>query len=164
MKDLPGRRHRALLLIGSLGPLGYLPASGTCTVGLVGIPLFWLMHGWPANAYISVTLAFTGLAVWVHTVGDRILGVKDSRQLVWDELAGFFFAVALVPFSWQLAILAFVIERAVDIAKVPPANWIEKRWPAGWGVVGDDVVAGLYTCAILHLFIRFAPGWVGVSA
>ncbi len=90
-------------------------------------------------------------------VGDRILGEKDSRRLVWDELAGFMIAVAFVPFTWQLALLAFVLERAFDVLKIPPANLIENHWPRGWGVVCDDIVAGLYTCGILHLLLYFKP-------
>ncbi len=154
---------RAVVFVGSIGPLGWLPASGSVTVGVIGLPLFWFMHDWPGTTYVTITLAFTGAAVWVHTAGDRILGETDSRRLVWDELAGFLFAVAFVPFTWQLAVVAFVLERAIDIVKVPPARWIEKCWPAGWGVVGDDIVAGLYTCGIVHLLIRLSPSSVGLS-
>jgi len=101
-------------------------------------------------------------AVWLHATGDRILAEKDSRTLVWDEVAGFLVAVAFVPFTWQLAILAFVLERTIDVIKVPPANWIEKHWPSGWGVVGDDIAAGLYTCAILHIAVYLRPDLCGV--
>ena len=151
-----------ILLIGSIGPLGHLPASGTVTVAVIGIPLFWLMHDWHPAAYIAVTLVFTAASIYVHQVGDRILGEKDSRRLVWDELAGFLFAVAFVPFTWELAILAFFFERGIDIVKVPPARQIENSWPGGWGVVGDDVVAGLYTCVILHVVMFFLPSLVGL--
>ena len=63
-----------------------------------------------------------------------------------------------------LTVLAFFVERMIDIVKVPPANYVERRWPGGWGVVGDDVVAGLYTCALLHLIIWYKPlaMWVGL--
>jgi phosphatidylglycerophosphatase A len=152
------------VLIGSIGPLGYLPASGTVTVAVVGIPLFYVMHSWPALRYVIVTLAFVGAAIWLHDMGDRILGEKDSRKLVWDEIAGFLVAVALMPFTWQLAGLAFVIERFIDIVKIPPARWIERTWPGGWGVVGDDLAAGLYTWVILSLVIRLCPAWVGVTS
>jgi phosphatidylglycerophosphatase A len=156
-------RDRLLITVGSLGPLGHLPASGTVTVALLGPPVFWLMHGWPWVATTAATLVFALASVRLHTIGDQILGEKDSRKLVWDELAGFLFAVLFLPFTPHLAVLAVVIERALDIAKVPPANWIEKRWPRGWGVVGDDVVAGLYTCLVLHGLVRLAPTLVGLG-
>lgn len=164
MNQSRSRPQRALLLIGSLGPLGHAPASGTVTVAVVGVPLFWLMHDWSTSAYLATTVALTAVSVWIHQTGDRILGEKDSRRLVWDELVGFAIAVALIArFTWQIAAIAFFLERAIDIAKVPPANWIERRWPGGYGVVGDDVVAGLYTCAILHALIRWFPTLLGIS-
>jgi phosphatidylglycerophosphatase A len=154
-----------LLLIGSIGPLGHAPASGTVTVAVIGLPLFYLMHTWPWWAYTIVSIVFIGSSVWVHHIGDRVLGEKDSRKLVWDELAGFLIAVAFVPFTWQLALLAFLLERFLDIVKIPPAGWIERSWPGGWGVVGDDVVAGLYTRLILLGVMPFCPPtWLGLSA
>jgi len=149
--------QQSLLWIGSLCGIGRLPASGTVAVAVVGVPLFMLTRGLSAWNYSFLLIAVTGASVWIHDVGDRILGEKDSRKLVWDEIVGFLIAVAGLPFTWPLAAFAFVIERAIDIAKVPPARQIEKHWPGGWGVVGDDVVAGLYTCVILHLMIRIAP-------
>ena len=48
--------------------------------------------------------------------------------------------------------------------KIWPANWIDQKVPGGWGVVLDDVVAGLYTLAILHGAIRLLPGWFGLTS
>lgn len=154
--------QRVVLLIGSIGPLGHLPASGTITVALLGIPLFWVTSTWPTVTYLAVLAVFIAAAVWVHATGDKLLGEQDSRKLVWDELAGFAVAVTWVPFTWQLAVLAFVMERLIDIVKVPPADWIDERWHGGVGVVADDVVAGIYTCALLHVAIHFAPSWLGL--
>ena len=67
----------------------------------------------------------------------------------------------MVPFTWQLALVAFAVERALDISKFPPAGWVERRVPGGWGVVGDDLVAGGYTCLVLHGLCLFAPNLVG---
>jgi phosphatidylglycerophosphatase A len=156
-------RQRVLVLIGSIGPLGFLPASGTVTVAVVGLPLFWLTEGWSTPLYVVATAIFTLASVWLHQRGDVLLGEKDSRKLVWDEVAGFLIAVTAVPWTWRIALCAFVIERAIDIIKVPPARWIERCWPGGWGVVGDDVVAGVYTCVILHGLIRLAPGVMGLA-
>ena len=156
-------RHRVLLLVGSIGPLGHLPASGSLTVAFLGIPLFAVVHTWPGGVQLTLIVAFSGLAVGVHHVGDKLLQVKDSPTLVWDELAGFLVAVAFVPFTWQLACLAFALERVLDILKVPPANWVEDHVPGGWGVVGDDLVAGAYTCGVLHTVIHLAPGLAGLS-
>ncbi len=150
--------QRVLLLVGSIGPLGHMPASGTVAVAVVGVPAAWLMRTYlPCWAYLTVSVAFTVFAVWLHDVGDRLLGEKDSRKLVLDELAGFWFAVVVVPLTWQMLTLAFFLERVIDIVKVPPANIIEEKVPGGMGVVGDDVVAGLYTLVILLAIETWVP-------
>lgn len=155
--------HRLVLLIGSLGPIGYLPASGTVAVAVVGIPLYLLMHRLRIEWYIGLTALLTGLSIIIHQAGDRILGEKDSRKLVWDELVGFAVAMTAVPPTWPLIALGFVLERAIDIAKIPPADIVERRLPGGWGVVGDDVVAGLYTLGLLHLGCRLIPSMLGLA-
>lgn len=150
-------RDRLLLLIGTLGPLGHLPASGTATVAIVGIPCYWATRGMPLWLYLLSLAALTLFSVWIHQRGDALLRTKDSSLLVWDEIVGFLVAVIALPFSWKLAVIAFLLERALDILKVWPARWIENHWPGGWGVVGDDLVAGLYTLGILHLLYRVLP-------
>ena len=160
--DTPTPKQRLLLLVGSIGPLGHAPASGTVTVAVVGIPAFWLMCAWPVPLLLTFAVLFALASVWLHQVGDRILGEKDSRKLVWDELAGFFFAILWLPFTWQIAVAVFLLERAIDIAKIPPAKQIEDHWPGGWGVVGDDIIAGIYACLLMHLGILLLPTWFGV--
>jgi len=151
------KRDRVLILIGAMGPLGHMPASGTVTVAALGLPLFWLTAGVPLALYLPALTVFTLAAVWIHHRGDQVLGEKDSGTLVWDEVVGFMVAVIGVPITWKIALVAFFLERALDILKVWPARWVEDHWPGGWGVVGDDVVAGLYTLGVLHGLLFIAP-------
>jgi phosphatidylglycerophosphatase A len=152
-----------VVLIGSLGPLGFLPASGSVTVAVIGLPLFYLMRDTEPTVRLAVAVALTAAAVWIHDVGDKILNEKDSRKLVWDEIAGFLIATAFLPFTWTVAMIAILVERVVDILKSPPARWIERTWPGGWGVVGDDVVAGLYSCAVMYAATCLAPHQLGLA-
>ena len=157
------RSQRWLLVIGSCGYVGYLPASGTVSVALVGIPVYCLLLSRLSDfVYVGVVAAFTLLSVWLHDRGDRILGEKDSGKLVFDELVGYFIALTWLPLTWQLVVAAFFLERGLDILKVWPANVLEKRVKGGWGVVLDDVVAGIYACLLLHLACRWFPTWVGL--
>ena len=127
-------------------------------MAIVGIPLYYATHAWSKPVYALFVVLAALVAVWIHSVGDRWLNEKDSRKLVWDEVVGYLLAVALLDvFTWSLALAAFFIERTIDIVKVPPARWIERHVPGGWGVVGDDVVAGVYTCAILAVLMRIIP-------
>jgi phosphatidylglycerophosphatase A len=106
---------------------------------------------------MTVTIVFTLVAMAVHDRGDKLLGESDSGKLVWDELAGIFFAMYLIPWTWKTATLGFFLERATDTIKPPPARQIDRNWHSGVGVVMDDVIAGIYTCIMLHVAIRWWP-------
>ena len=154
-----------ILFIGSLAYLGFVPfASGTVAVAVVGVPLHvllikvckleWLHYG-------LFAAAFTLISIWVAGRTDRILNEKDSKRNVIDEIPGYLVAVVGLPLTWQVVVAAFFIERTIDIIKIWPATWIERRMPGGWGVVLDDIVAGLYTLGILHLGYYLRPHWFG---
>jgi phosphatidylglycerophosphatase A len=159
---------RLLLFVGSLAYLGYVPiASGTVAVAVVGVPSFLLLVGvcklgW--QSFLLSSVALTLLAVWVAGRTDRVLGEQDSKKNVIDEIPGFWIALIGLPVTWQIIAAAFFLERAIDIVKVWPANWVEKKLPGGWGVVLDDVVAGLYTLGILHVAVRFFPILFGITS
>lgn len=154
-----------LLFAGSLAYVGYVrAASGTIAVAVIGIPIYLVIVAgmgvsWPV--YLAFVAGLTLAAVWIAGRTDRVLKESDSRKNVIDELPGFFIALTALPCTWQIVTAAFLIERALDILKIWPASWVERTWPGGWGVVFDDVVAGLYTLAILHAAYRFAPSLLG---
>jgi phosphatidylglycerophosphatase A len=77
-----------------------------------------------------------------------------------DEGIGFFVTVAFLPMDWSTAIAGFFVFRALDIIKPPPARQLEAL-PGGWGIVIDDVVAGIYGNLVLRLLF-FAMGSVGL--
>jgi phosphatidylglycerophosphatase A len=84
---------------------------------------------------------------------------KDPGQVVVDEGVGFLFTVALLPVGAQTAIVGFFVFRALDIVKPPPARQLEAL-PGGWGIVVDDVIAGLYGNLVIRSLF-FLAGWAG---
>lgn len=165
VKSLPRLRpmDQLLLAIGACGPIGFLPASGTFAVAFVGVPLYWWTHDWPAFGAAVFLVACLIAAIAIHDRMDKAMGTKDSGKIVWDEFVGFQIATAFLGvFTWRIAVTAFLLERALDIAKAPPADRIERRWPGAWGVVGDDVIAGLYTRMVLQVLLWTMPGSLGV--
>ena len=76
-------------------------------------------------------------------------GARTPRQVVVDEGVGFLFAVAFLPPSAGTVIAGFFVFRAFDIVKPPPARQLEAL-PRGWGIVADDVVAGLYSNLVIR--------------
>ena len=140
-----------ILALASNAGLGYAPyASGTVGT-LAGIPLFFLVAGWPWWGYLSAWVVLLLISFAVTEAAGRIYGVADDGRIVIDELVGYLVTVAFLPWSWTTALLGFFWFRVFDILKPPPARWFDRRMKNGIGVVLDDVAAGLYGCIALRL-------------
>jgi phosphatidylglycerophosphatase A len=90
------------------------------------------------------------LGVPAATIAARESGLHDPQFVVIDEVAGQWIALLLSPVDWRHALIAVVLFRLFDITKPFPARQLE-RLPEGWGIVFDDVAAGLYALGIASL-------------
>ncbi len=108
------------------------------------------LMGWLAVAALLLT------ALWAADRADRIFPGHDNGRIVIDEVAGMVVAGLFVPGTWGAAALAFVLFRILDVVKPWPAGLIDRRMPCGLGVVGDDLVAGLYAGAGARLLLGLA--------
>ena len=85
---------------------------------------------------------------------EKVFKKKDSRLIVIDEMAGFLVTLFLIPWNAKSIAAGFFLFRLIDIVKPFPIRRLE-RLPGGWGVVTDDVLAGIYANAILRVIMRF---------
>jgi phosphatidylglycerophosphatase A len=92
------------------------------------------------------------LIVGVAAAGktEKDLGIKDPSCVVIDEVLGMGVALLWVPRTWPFLIMGLVLFRIFDIWKPPPIKKLEKL-PGGWGIMLDDLLAGLYACLWLHI-------------
>ena len=145
--------RRFILFLSSNAGLGYAPvASGTFGT-LAGIPVFFLLSGFPPLLYLVTWVGLLFLSFWASGEAGRIYGVVDDGRIVIDELVGYLVTVAFLPLSWEAAILGFFLFRLFDIVKPPPASWFDRRLKNGYGVVLDDVAAGVYAAIALRLLL-----------
>lgn len=147
--------RRLILFLATNAGLGLSPLVPGTAGTLAGIPAFWLLARLPAPLYLGAWLCLLLLACWVAGAAGRIYGVADDGRIVIDELVGYLVTVALLPFSWTTAVLGFFLFRLFDISKVFPASWFDQRMKNGFGVVMDDVVAGLYGAIVLRAILFF---------
>ncbi len=133
--------------------LGYSPfAPGTVgTVG--GIILFYLLSKFSPFIYFPFLLGLMIFSVWVSTKASCIFGETDPKQVVVDEVCGYLVTMFLIPPNLGNIILGFFLFRLFDIAKPPPVRSAE-RLPSGFGIVVDDIVAGMYSNIILQIITR----------
>jgi phosphatidylglycerophosphatase A len=131
---------------------------GPGTWGSVAAVLLWAAYAWLVHpsaltlliallAGIALTLVF---GVPAATIVERESGRQDPGFVVIDEVTGQWIALLFCPVDWRHALIALVLFRLFDIVKPFPVRRLE-RLPAGWGIVFDDVAAGLYALAIASL-------------
>lgn len=99
-------------------------------------------------------LALAFLGVFVSQEAERMWGAKDPSWIVIDEIVGFQCAMFLVAPTMAHIAAGFVLFRIFDIVKPFPIRLFEKRIPGGYGVVGDDVIAGIYSNILLLVLVR----------
>jgi phosphatidylglycerophosphatase A len=120
------------------------------TAGTLGaIPLYLALVRLPFAAYAVATLALLAIAIPAADRAGRYWGVADASPIVVDEVVGYLVTMALVPFSWQATAAGFVLFRVLDVTKPWPASAFD-RVKNGFGVVMDDVAAGVWAAAALH--------------
>lgn len=137
--------------------VGYLkPGPGTWAS--VAAVLLWAAAAWRFHLsahglllLLAIGIALTlVLGVPAATIVERECGRHDPGFVVIDEVAGQWIALLFCPFDVFHALLALLLFRLFDIAKPFPVRRLE-RLPGGWGMVFDDVAAGLYALCIASL-------------
>ncbi len=134
---------------------GYItPAPGTW-----GSLAAWLMYviiflgGWiyPLAFLVFLTSVIL-LGIYISGTMEEFLGETDPSCIVIDEWAGIWLALFAIPQNILAFILAFVLFRIFDIVKPWPAN-ISQKLPGGWGIMTDDIIAGVYTIILIRAIL-----------
>lgn len=141
-------------LFGTVGGIGHVPVvPATWTSLAVAALLFLWQPQWPAQ--LALLTLFTVTGVVACSALEREYG-EDPRQATADEAAGMVLTLLGVPLDLVTVALGFVLFRVFDVLKPPPARRLEDL-PGGWGIMADDLMAGLYARAVLALWLTMAP-------
>jgi phosphatidylglycerophosphatase A len=149
-------RHNAVLIVATGGYVGRIPWAPGTAGSLVGLPIIYVLAQLgPAGAAIGCVI-LTAVAVWVAGMAERQLGLKDPGCIVIDEIAGMAVALLWLPLSPLTGAVGFLLFRLFDIWKPLPVRILERRLAGGWGIVMDDIAAGVLANLVLrgglHLF------------
>jgi phosphatidylglycerophosphatase A len=153
-KPIPISILRNPLHLLSLGFGSGLSPYAPGTMGtLVAIPLYLLLSQLNLLTYLLVILAGFIVGVYLCDYTSKALGVHDHSGIVWDEFIGYWITMIAVPaITWQWILAGFVLFRFFDIVKPWPVKLADKRVPGGFGIMIDDVLAGLYALACIQIF------------
>ena len=151
--------ERFICLIGQGFGTGRSPWAPGTVGTLPGLVLAWFLWNAGPVLYLVIMTMVVMIAIWVSGRTADLLGVHDDPRIVIDEIAGILVTLALVPPSVPALLAGFVLFRVLDISKPPPISTIDQRLGGGFGIVADDVVAGLCANLCLQLLFRWGSAF-----
>ena len=154
MNDTSHSRSFAVFLASGLGR-GFFPVAPGTVGTVVGVVLYFFLSRLSSFLYLITSTTFIFLSVWIADRAARHLRQKDPACIVIDEIAGFFITMVLVPWSWLNVGMGFLLFRLFDIIKPFPIRRIDRTVPGGWGIVLDDVLAGVYANIVLQVILHW---------
>jgi phosphatidylglycerophosphatase A len=143
------------LILASFFGAGFFPIAPATFATFILYLLLGFLGGWkhePSPVLMGgVIVAVTGIGVWASRHGERAWG-DDAGRIVIDEVAGGLITVVALPLTPAVLGLGFILFRVMDIVKPPPAYQLQSL-PKGWGVMADDVMAGIYAHIALRVLL-----------
>lgn len=136
---------------------GYIPMGGGTVASLIALVPAWFLAPYPLILATVIIILFA-LGVWGGFYAERKGWKHDDKRITFDEFCGMLVALLWLPLPVSLlgSILifgiAFILFRLLDIFKPPPLRLLE-RLPGGWGVMADDLAAGVVTNGLIRLIL-----------
>lgn len=150
-----GIKEKVSLLLASCLFTGFLPlAPGTWGSAFMALLTYFIIPTQGIFILIFLVLLFA-VGVVTSNILEKYDGIRDNPKIVIDEALGFALSVAFLPKKWLVFVLAFIVFRILDIWKPYPIRYIDKKVKSGFGVMLDDIVAGVFTNLIIRIFTSF---------
>ena len=138
---------------------GRVPIAPGTFGTLPGVVIVLLLMPTPLTFYTGMTVLLLAIGFPLCDKAAILLGRKDPPSVVWDEIVGMLVTMTAVPLSFMSILAGFALFRFFDIWKPWPIGWVDRHVQGGFGIMLDDVLAGIMACLVLHishtLAIRF---------
>ncbi|MFH2011277.1 MAG: phosphatidylglycerophosphatase A [Pseudomonadota bacterium] len=148
---MPSFFERVILFVATGAYSGYSPIAPGTVGTLVGVGIYLIICNTSPLVYSTIALFLFFPAVLVSGKAEKILNEQDSKHIVIDEIFGFIVTMAFVPSGLLYIVLGFIFFRVLDILKIFPINFFEKKVKGGYGIVLDDLLAGIYANILLQV-------------
>ena len=117
---------------------------------LAAVLIYWPLSQLSPEHYLLMLLVTSVMGIYICGQTARDLGVHDHGSIVWDEFVGFWITMFAAPVGWVWVVVGFVLFRFFDIIKPWPISWIDKKITGGFGIMLDDVIAGVMAAVVLQ--------------
>ena len=132
--------------------VGYLPLAPGTWGSLFALSAWVLLPEFTSVTYLAILGGLLFLGILTSRNYSAYSQKTDPSEVVIDEWLGMWIALYAVPKEMTWMIVSFLLFRFFDVVKVPPVRQLE-RMHGGWGIMMDDVAAGLYALGLTHLLI-----------
>ncbi|PXF32993.1 phosphatidylglycerophosphatase [Pokkaliibacter plantistimulans] len=143
-------RHPAHILAFGFGS-GLSPKAPGTVGTLAAVPFVWLAMQYSLMPYLIILLVASLVGIYVCDKTARDLRVHDHPGIVWDEFVGYGITLIAAPDTSYALLLAFFWFRLFDIAKPWPIRVLDAKVHGGWGIMLDDIVAGMFAWVAVQL-------------
>ena len=143
-------KHPVHLLALGFGS-GCVPKLPGTAGTLAGVFIYFFLSTLPLTYYAGFVLLFFLAGIWLCDKTAKDLGVHDHPAIVWDEIVGYLVTMIYVPQGWLWMIAGFILFRLFDIWKPWPINRVDKCVTGGFGIMLDDVIAGIFSLCTLQI-------------
>lgn len=142
-------RDKICLRIAVLFGVGYTPLMPGTAGCLPAVLVFFLIKN--STYFFIFTIISVIVSFLVSGRAEKLFGEKDCKKIVIDDFSGMLITFLFIPhdIDFIFVVSGFFLFRMLDMLKIPPADKIEKS-RGSRGIVGDDIIAGIYACFILH--------------
>ena len=117
---------------------------------LAAVLIYWPLSQLSPDHYLLMLLVTSVMGIYICGQTARDLGVHDHGSIVWDEFVGFWITMFAAPVGWVWVVVGFVLFRFFDIIKPWPISWTDKKITGGFGIMLDDVIAGVMAAVVLQ--------------
>jgi len=132
---------------------GLFPAAPGTAGSLVALPLAWALAPLSLVMQLLIIASLFVIGCYICAITSRNLGVIDHGSIVWDEIVAMMMVLAFTPFSWVWWLVAFLLFRLFDIWKPYPIKQFDAKLKNGFGVMFDDLLAGIYALLFLQILL-----------
>jgi phosphatidylglycerophosphatase A len=143
-------KQKTIIFLATGALIGYSPIAPGTFGSAAALPLCLLISLMPISAALVFVAALMLLSAWVAHGAQQIIGRSDPAEVVVDEICGMAATMLALPFTPVFVAGGFALFRVFDILKPFPIRWVDKHVPGGWGILLDDLLAGIFANAILR--------------
>jgi phosphatidylglycerophosphatase A len=152
--------QKILRLIATFFNVGKIPFAPGTMGTIAAIPLWWALSQAGPIIYMVITFLLVPLGIVAAQAYVNHTQTHDCQEIVIDEVVGFLITMTWLPLTWQSLVIGFALFRFLDIVKPPPIRQLDQSIKGGFGVMMDDVAAGVIGSIIMQL-IYSHTNWLG---